>query len=367
MKHLTLITLFILALKTTWAQQLPSAQGKHLLMPYSTMALSAQYVGTAAADPDWYLWCFSPLEGKDGKIHAMVARWPKSYGMEGWSERDAEIAHYVADRPEGPFHYVNTVLTSTMFPDPSTMMAPHNPRLEYVDGKYVLLYICQDPRTPDCSNMRIGMMVADDINGPWHFAGNNQGIMVEASQDPGHWTFRSALGTDNPAFLKINGKYYIYFKSGMPEQLKARYGYAVSDNLEGPYVKCDRPITDNIGYIEDAQAFNVGKKYYLLTTDNMGKNTGDFGALILWESTDGLQFKRADAKIGMGTIFDYCGIDKEQVLGTPGVFVRSESGKLERPAVLKIKGKPAYLYGVAGVNVRGGSVSETSVFKIKWK
>lgn len=54
------------------------------------------------------------------------------------------------------------------------------------------------------------------------------------------------------------------------------------------------------------------------------------------------------------------------MLENPEVFVRSQSGKLERPAVLKIKGKPAYLYGVGGVNIRGGKVSEPYVFRIKW-
>ena len=60
--------------------------------------------------------------------------------MEGWYGRNAEIAHFVAERPEGPFTYVGKVMTTDMFPDPKTMSAPHNPRLEYVDGKYILLY-----------------------------------------------------------------------------------------------------------------------------------------------------------------------------------------------------------------------------------
>ena len=54
-------------------------------------------------------------------------------------------------------------------------------------------------------------------------------------------------------------------------------------------------------------------------------------------------------------------------MSTPGVFVRSASGKLERPAILKIKGKPAYLYAVGGVNLEGGPVSKSYVFKIDWK
>lgn len=103
-------------------------------------------------------------------------------------------------------------------------------RLLFNKEHYVLLYICQDPSCgKTCGNQRVGMMIADDINGPWRLAGANGGIMVSASTNPEHWTYKAAIGADNPAFLKIKKKYYIYYKCGTPEQLKAKYGYAVSD------------------------------------------------------------------------------------------------------------------------------------------
>lgn len=349
--------------------RLPSAEGKELKIPYAEMALTAELLGPVVDEPEWYVWCFSPLMTEDGKVHALVSRWPAAEGMEGWSEKNAEIAHYVADRPEGPFKYVRTILNSESFPDKKTMMAPHNPRLEYVDGKYICLFICQDPSFPvKCGNQRVCMMVADDINGPWRFAGENNGIMVSASKNPEHWTYQAAIGADNPAFLKIGKKYYIYYKCGTPKQLDAKYGYAVSDKLEGPYTLCDAPITDNVSYIEDAQAFRVGKQNYLLTTDNFGNNSGVFGNLILWKSKDGRSFSLKDAKIALGTLFDYWGTPEEEkrLKEDSRVFFRSHSGKLERPAVLKVHGVPQYLYGAGGANLRGGSVAETYVFKIKW-
>ena len=94
---------------------------------------------------------------------------------------------------EGPFRYVATVMKTSMFPDPATMSAPHNPRLEYVDGKYVLLYICQNP-SKEGTKQRVGMMVADNLEGLWRFAGDRGGIMVEASDAPGHWTYQAAIG-----------------------------------------------------------------------------------------------------------------------------------------------------------------------------
>ncbi|GKG73536.1 hypothetical protein DXA15_13800 [Parabacteroides sp. AM58-2XD] len=347
---------------------LKSAEGKELNMPYSQMALTAKLIGPAIDEKDWFNWCVSPLVGKDKKIHIFSGRWPKSDGMEGWRKKGAEIAHFVADRPQGPFKYVCSVLKSDMLADSSTMLAPCNPRLEYVDGKYVLLYILQNPSKP--RQMRIGMMTADELEGPWHFAGNNNGIMLDASWDSSLWTYKAQSGINNPAFLKIKDKYYIYFNCIIQPHAKVthNYGCAVADKLEGPYKICDVPVTDNISYIEDAQAFTMNDKYYLLTTDNFGKNTGAYGNIILWKSDNGLQFKLKDAKIAMGTLFDYWGTesDREKLMKTPGLFVRSASGKLERPAILKIDGNPAYFYAVGDVNLEGGSVAKSYVFKIEW-
>ena len=378
--HLTLLLAgicFGLPLQLTLAKaqtgagpRLKSGEGKELRMPYSHTALTARLIGPAISQKDWFCWCVSPLIGHDGKTHIFGARWPKAEGMEGWSGPNAEIAHYVGERPEGPFRYVSTVLTSAMFPDRATMMGPHNPRLEYVDGHYVLLYICQDPSSRGRQRQRIGMMVADSLNGPWRFAGKD-GIMVEASTDSTHWTSKNVMGVCNPAFLKIKDKYYIYYSCIVKPHPQAShsYGYAVADNLEGPYTLCDAPCTDNPAYIEDAQAFEMDGKYYLLTTDNYGRNTGAFGNLIFWESADGKQFRTANASIALGTLFDYWGTDADRarLMQTPHLFVRSGSGKVERPAILKVNGKPAYLYGAGGVNLEGGDVSKSYVFKIEWE
>lgn len=362
----TITCLSAFAQHNATVKTLPSGKGKINKVPYSNMALTAKLVGTAVADSNWYNWCVSPIQGKDGKIHIFGSRWPAKEGMDGWTGPNAEIAHFVADRPEGPFKYVATIMKSSMFTDPKTMWGPHNPRLESVDGKYILLYICQNPS--GSTRQRIGMMVANKLDGPWHFAGDKGGIVIEESKDPRHWTYKGAIGTDNPAFLKIGKKYYIYFKSGTPGQMESKYGYAVADKLEGPYVMCDKPITDNVSYLEDAQAFAYKGKYYLLTTDNLGGNTGIYGDIILWESTTGLSFKLADAKIAMGNLLDYWGTDADhqKLLALPGHFQRDPSGKLERPAILFMHGKPAYFYSAADLNINQGKVSESYVFKINW-
>jgi len=347
--------------------ELSTAKGKPTKLPYSQMALSAKWLGAAVSDTAYFSWCVSPVKFK-GQYHLFSSRWPAKMKMAGWTSTEAEIIHLVSDKPEGPFKNVGVVLSSKNFPDASLHQGPHNPRLEKVDGKYIMLYITQNPTEGTLVGQRVGMLIADKLEGPWRFAGGKDGVMVEASKDSTHWTYKSALGTDNPAFMKIGKKYYIYFKAGMPKQLSARYGYAVSDKLEGPYVKCDEPITDNTSYIEDAQVFKSGGKYYMLTTDNLGGNTGIFGAIILWESATGLDFKLKNAKIALGTLYDYWGDEKQwSALLEKKPFIHNKSGKVERPAVLLIKGKPAYMYVAGDINLNGGKSTEAYVFKINSK
>ena len=46
---------------------LPSSAGKELKVPYAPMALNAELIGPAISEKDWFNWCVSPIQGKDGK------------------------------------------------------------------------------------------------------------------------------------------------------------------------------------------------------------------------------------------------------------------------------------------------------------
>ena len=83
------------------------------------------------------------------------------------------------------------------------------------------------------------MMTADELEGPWYFAGNNNGIMLDASWDSSLWTYKAQSGINNPAFLKIKDKYYIYFNCITQPHAKVthNYGCAVADKLEGAFIK----------------------------------------------------------------------------------------------------------------------------------
>jgi hypothetical protein len=51
----------------------------------SSMATGMQWIGKAVDDPDYYVWCTSPIMGDDKKVHLFCSRWPKKYKMDGWT------------------------------------------------------------------------------------------------------------------------------------------------------------------------------------------------------------------------------------------------------------------------------------------
>lgn len=335
---------------------LPSAAQYTPKLPYSDLALNLEYIGPALSDPDYFYWCISPIDDKEGKTHLFVSRWKAKHdfgdGMNGW-KNICEIAHCIGDSPEGPFRVVDIPLNNANMP--AGQFAPHNIRVKEIDGKYCLIYITQGG--PLQKDQKICLATSDSLYGPWLLQGENKdGVVVKATDDD--WTANSLLGTDNPDIIKIKDKYFIYFKAGI-DFPSTHYGYAVSERLESGYVKCDQPITDNISYIEDVNAFEMDGKIYLLTTDNFGDNSGIRGAGLLWESADGISFKLADAKIGFGLLSDYTQIPPyatKPYIGEP---------KFERPAVLLRDGKPAYFYAASGLNVEGNDATQNFVLRVK--
>lgn len=335
---------------------LKSAIGKKVKMPFSRMALNLEYKGISVTDDEHWYWCVSPIYDEENRVHLFCSRWPRTKKEMAIWFTQSEIVHFVGDSPEGPFEYVETVLSNKNLPCPEWQTSSHNPQIYKFDNVYALVYIVQDKRVKK-GGMKTGLMLSDSLNGPWHFA-TEDGIVVRESQAQGHWTYHSITGTENPAMTKTDDTYYIFFKAGKAQNKKMHYGYATSKNIEGPYIICDEPKMDNIHYIEDATAFRQDGKTYLLTTDNFGKNTGIFGAGILWEMKDGY-FKRENAKIGFGVLSDYINLPKSTTF-----YDNDRSTKLERPGVLMKNGKPEYFYGCTRADVYASGKSQCYVFKI---
>jgi len=304
-------------------------------------------------EPNHHVWGCSPVKGDDGRYHLFGARFGNPFKT-AWRS-DSHIVHYVSDTPQGPFTFVEVVYRGERERKGQwNYFGVHNPTIKKVDGNYVLFFIANSNKggKPVPANQSIGMMVADSPSGPWSAPRQ----VLKPSDDPGHWTYQSGNGVCNPAFIKgLDGRYYLYYKSA-----KARYGVAIADKLEGPYVHYPDPITQNDRTIEDGYAFIWDVKVYLLTTDNHGIIQPGGG--LLWESKDGIHF-------GLPTrayyTFDHY-VSQEQYPRTHGVKGRPIKSycRIVRPQILMENGRPAWLYAPSGACQTGRVYSDCHVFKI---
>jgi len=322
----------------------------------SFIAKNLEWKGVAIQDDNYTIWGCAPIQGEDGKTHLFAARWPEKNVDPAW-RKSSEIAHYVADTPEGPFTFSDVAIKGTG-KETWDKYAPHNPEIKKVGDKYVLLYIGNTDyhQPPHPSNQSTGMAISTSPYGPWKKVGKDGQILN--SEDSTKWNYKSRNGAVNPAFLEMNGKYYLYFKTSGKDGLK--YGLATATNLEGPYTITDKPVTSNEGTLEDGTVFYYQDHVYLLTTDNHGKNTGIKGGGTLWKSKDGINFNLEDTTVGYNTLPSYYkGYDPDK-----NIKIYGGDPKLERPKILMIDGKPAYLYGPSGWNFFGGDRTVCHVLKI---
>lgn len=312
-------------------------------------------VGRALEMEDWYVWCNSPIAGPDGKIHLFFSRWPASKKMGGWIN-SSEIAHAVADKPEGPYEYVETVLAprGAGFWDATTC---HNPHIQYVDGKYCLFFMGNS--NGKTNTKRIGLATASSLNGPWE---RPDKPLLEAGAE-GAWDDHC---TTNPAFLKHpSGQYWLYYKSWNNNDYynstdpvirgNRKYGLAIADKLEGPYVRyAGNPVIDyskrgGNRQFEDAFVWHDKNGFKMLARD-MGIYDHEAGLYI--ESADGIKWN--EPLIAYKALNAY---KKEP----PAPAHLKRYGRLERPQILFLNGKPAYLFTAA----QGGKYMNASSFIFK--
>ncbi len=322
-----------------------------------------EYIGPAVQREGMHVWGSSPVIGPDGRVHLYVAQWPMDTrpNFSGWY-KDCEIAHYVGDTPEGPFEFVRVAV-----PDEGGLFnSPHNPTVQKIDDLYVLCFIVNENST--LKSQRIVMFVADDLDDTWRPAGGAEadGTILRKSTNPTDWNFTAQLGVSNPTLIKHQGKYLLYDKSVVKKDPAAKrgrytYGVAISDTLEGPYSHFPEQVTEVGMGIEDAYAFSMNDSVYLISRD-FGSKKGSHGGGLLWKSSDGLSFPSSEVTRSYEHLSHYIG---EDALKEAKVYRGDLSGRLERPQVLMIDGKPAYLYMATGTNGTPGHGSCSHVFRIK--
>ena len=166
------------------------------------------------------------------------------------------------------------------------------------DGKYYLVHqVVQHPYVRRTKN-QVAMAVADSPEGPW--AKLPQPIL--SPSDDGEWlgdednrflvkekgSFDSQKVHD-PCLLHYRDKFYLYYKGErMGEQMyfggrETKWGVAIADRPQGPYVKSEYNPVTNSGHEVCVWHYNGGVAA-MLTTDGPEKNT------LQW-APDGINFE----------------------------------------------------------------------------
>ena len=313
-------------------------------------------IGRTLETEGYYVWGTSPVKAPDGKIHVFYSRWNAEGKMGGWLNT-SEIAHAVADSPESPFSYIETVLAPRGggYWDGTTC---HNPHIKKVDGKYCLFYIGNSNRKMDTK--RIGLAMADSLNGPWL---RPDKTLLEVTPDEDAW---DSFCTSNPSFLKHpNGQYWLYYKSWNSREYyhytdprirgNRKYGLAIAENLTGPYIKYKgNPVIDFSGrgnntQFEDAYVWYENGKFKIVSRD-MGIFGHTYG--LYMESDDGINW--TEPLIGY--------LDTDSYFKQPPAPPHlSKYGRFERPQLLIENGRPTHLF----VTTQGGKYMTSSAFVFK--
>lgn len=325
------------------------------------VALADQWelLGEAVNEPGWDVWGSSPMITDDGKVHLFVSRWPGKYPFHPAWLIHSEIARYIADSPEGPFTFQETVLKG----DGQGWDAQGycNPNIQKVGNRFVLTCIANNGNNNPGAHQRIGMWIAEKITGPWKPAnGDPDTPMLAPPEDPAIWCYK-ASSVVNPALLEMpDGTFHLYFKARSKFSKHACMGLAIAEKLEGPYVIQPEAITDNDRTIEDGYAFHWREHVCLMTTDNKGMI--EAGGGLLWVSKDGKKF--GDPLPG------YHRFGKHYFPNGVPKTVRhhyNSKVKCERPQILVIDGEPKYLYAPSGSALEGSDGTNCYLFRRKAK
>ena len=296
---------------------------------------------------DRIVWGCAPIYDEQGKVHVYYSTWPH----DGHWLINSKIEHAVADHPEGPYVPQGTILEGRPgFWDANTI---HNPNIQKVDGKYVLMYIGNDTTKQDnwrtkakaANTQRVGMAIADSPYGPWK---RFDKPIIDVAADSMAW---DGYCTVNPSLMKHpNGEYWVYYRAwDRRNDDRRKTGVAMAKSLEGPYIKYKgNPIIDfpeKGGQTEDPYFFYYQGKYHCLIRD-MGNY--DWLSGLYLESEDGLHWGTYQRSHYQGAHY----------------FPVSEKSRYERVQVLWKNGHPDYLFNAIQ---RAGGDASGAVLKIDRK
>ena len=347
-------------------------------VPAADFCYRMAWKGYLVNDPDFFTWSHFGLQGPDGKFHLFGERVAsdtirKNNTHIAWGLcKCAEIAHYKADHPEGPYRFVDVPLqrgAQGTF-DPSMIYPTVHP-----DGNRWVMMYNGIAAVGDGHIWRGGLAVADSLDGPWRKAGE----VLSPSPDPAHFTYQAAIHV--PSMLPFRGKWYAYFHTGPgsasgyglphwgPDGTDC-IGVAVADRPEGPWQIKDQPAFEQPtpgrkgGHVtvEDVGAFVWNDRVYLLCTDFFGHVSGVVGGVVVFVSEDGLSFPFNKARLAVDLIPAYY---KQYDAARIKIWWEPTlPNRFEAPRVMMIGSRPAYFLASSGTNVEGGDTTSSYLLKM---
>jgi hypothetical protein len=315
---------------------------------------------------DFYNWGSTVIDGEDGKYHMFYERWPHGRraldddsmnyifdGFSGWMKY-GEIAHAVANKINGPYHYTNTIIRGNGNPAKWDRYIMENPQIRKF-GKFYYLYFISNSFDSNYTNeylknkellhwykynctQKVGVLKASGIknlvNGK--FERSDSYIMA-----PDNITTFEV--TNNPSVTQgPDGKFYMMYKSRKPKSGTTTFWIAVANKPDDPFttigkvftepeMACEDPV---LWYDKKRKCFYAVAKYY----SNSKKLAPQSGALVLITSTDGKDWSPASNTL----------VSLRELKFTNGNIVQLD--RLERPfVVIGKKGNPVALFAAAAV------------------
>jgi len=285
----------------------------------------------------YYNWCSSIIKGENGKYHLFYSRWKKQYKFTGWLTH-SEVAHAVSDSPVGPWKFKQTVLTGRRQGKWDAITA-HNPKIKFFEGKYYLYYVSTNLGEKNYTEDELLETAHVGYSHPnWKILRPNQrtGVAISNSLD-GPWIRMDhpsiepsgpiSTLTVNPAIDRgKDGKYYLIVKGDKPNETRfiRNQALAVSKNPAGPFKMLSEPVIDYMD-TEDVSVWYDKKRVRFYAVFHAHTFIG------MISSPDGVNWVKAN---------DYT-LMKKAISFRNGTIIQPD--RLERPFVYCEKDEPKVL------------------------
>ncbi|TNJ41461.1 glycoside hydrolase family protein [Tamlana fucoidanivorans] len=253
-------------------------------------------------DDEYFNWGSTIIKSDDGKYHLFYDQMPRKHGFCSWLT-DGIVSRAVSDSPTGPWKKVQEVLKARggSFWDQYTV---HCSKAYKFDGKYYLYYM-----STNSGNMNLTQEQLEEIRHTGWKPGNlrnmlrlNQRIGVAVSDNiEGPWkrfdrpVFEPQLPIANQSnnvtvTKRPDGGYLMIIRGDQPDQpfdkIIRMQAVLLADNPIGPWKMQPKPVVINYNS-EDPEVWydTERKRYYNLYHA--------FGYMGMITSTDGLNWQRA--------------------------------------------------------------------------